>query len=718
MRASASRPRQPVWWGLATARAAVVGVALLLAVTQWGPNVFPLGSLPAVGGHVDPDCFQGVWNLWFAAETIGHGHNPFHAEAIYYPLGANLAHHTLTLGFFPYTRLVQLLSNGDRLAPLYAYELLPLVGFTLLLVCTWGFLRGLDFGLLASAVGAIGYAFGRLYVHHSIHPNYLAGFFLPLCAWQLVRLYRAPSPRRAVWVGFWVAISVYFTELTAYAYLAIVAAALLIALRQDGRVRLRMTVRTIGPLGIAAALAVWTALVGPYLVALHRDSIVLPPASESVQYASNLLGFFVPDRDATPLYDSLFEPIAHRMIAGVGGRDIFIGFATLILAGVGIFTSRRHLVRGAALLAGVFYVLSLGPSLDVLDRSTTIPMPYAWLGHMPIFESGRTPVRLVAIGGLFLAVVVASGLEWLRGASLWRARWVAGMALLWVVAEAWVPRQEQARFTIPSALQQLAPGPVLDLPPLEKDGYAAMLQTLHGLPIATGYTARISMPALQHVRELRRAFDKGGPDFWSLAARLNIRNIIVSPRSVTAPYAPSMTPLGTPPPEFSWIDLRDPGVAPEVDCDAENGTPAVATAGRLDFTTASANLGLCYGWGPVEDRGRWTVRGQASLRIATPNAGSATAGRFRFRALPFIVSGKGRSQRVGIEINGVQVAQLELTSPVVTESQCSIPYGVLRPVNEVVFVLPDANSPLALRVAPDRRTVAIHVEWVELEALY
>jgi hypothetical protein len=266
---------------------------------------------------------------------------------------------------------------------------------------------------------------------------------------------------------------------------------------------------------------------------------------------------------------------------------------------------------------------------------------------------------------------------------------------------------------IPAALQQLAPGPVLEVPPLEKDGYAAMLQTLHGQPIATGYTARIGMPALQQVRELRRAFDKGGTDFWALATRLQIRNIIVSPRAVTVPYAPSMAPLGTPPPGIQWIDLREP----KFDCDGELDTPAAAMAGHLDFAAAPGSIGLCYGWGEVEDGGRWTVRGRASLRIATPNASNATSGRFRFRAMPLIVPGKRDSQHVGVEVNGVPVAQFDLTSPVAVVSECSIPDGVLQRTNEVRFVLPDADSPLALRVAPDRRTVAIHVEWVELEAL-
>src|SRR5258707_1816014 len=88
--------------------------------------VFPLSSLLYTTGIKGQDCGQMIWNLWFANEAITGGHSPFSTNLIFYPLGANLAHHTLAAGFFPLPFLVMKISCTYPLYPFYAFKIIIL----------------------------------------------------------------------------------------------------------------------------------------------------------------------------------------------------------------------------------------------------------------------------------------------------------------------------------------------------------------------------------------------------------------------------------------------------------------------------------------------------------------------------------------------------------------------------------------------------------------
>jgi hypothetical protein len=234
-----------------------------------------------------------------------------------------------------------------------------------------------------------------------------------------------------------------------------------------------------------------------------------------------------------------------------------------------------------------------------------------------------------------------------------------------------------------------------------------MLQTLHEQPIATGYTARISRERLGHIRGLRRRFDKGGPEFWPLVERLGYRSIVVTPDWITARV--SLAPLGQPPGWLSILDLRDSDAGWECDVPGWKSAQRLA-GGRIDFGDPQAPH-LCYGWGEVEDGGRWSIRGAAALVFA---AGGAGVRHVRFAATPFLVPGRCERQRVFLELNGIPLGDWVLDTPVARELACDVPPDALRPLNELVFRLPDAEAPLALHTGPDRRTLGIRVAWVQL----
>jgi hypothetical protein len=132
--------------------------------------------------------------------------------------------------------------------------------------------------------------------------------------------------------------------------------------------------------------------------------------------------------------------------------------------------------------------------------------------------------------------------------------------------------------------------------------------------------------------------------------------------------------------------------------------------GRIGFADRGGRY-LCYGWGDVEDGGRWTVRGQAAVVFAM---GGPDVRRVQFSATPFIVPGRCDRQRVFLELNGVPLGDWVLDAAVPRVLACDVPPRTLRPVNELVFRLPDAESLLALHKGSDRRTLGIRVDWLQL----
>ena len=125
---------------------ACLGFTLLMVYTQ----VFPLGSVPYSLGLKGQDSAQMIWNVWHSSEAVIHGRNPYYTDQLFYPLGTSLAHHTLAPGFFPITLVVRVLSGNSPIYPVYAYRIIILLSFTLLLFFTFQFLRELGFQLIVS----------------------------------------------------------------------------------------------------------------------------------------------------------------------------------------------------------------------------------------------------------------------------------------------------------------------------------------------------------------------------------------------------------------------------------------------------------------------------------------------------------------------------------------------------------------------------------------
>jgi hypothetical protein len=259
--------------------------------------ILPLNSLLYTTGIKGQDCGQMIWNLWFATEAITGGHSPYHTNLIFYPLGANLGHHTLAAGFFPLTFLVKKLSGNDPFYPVYTFKIIILFSFTLILWLSYLSLREIGLRRWPACIAAIGYAFSDFYMLHVIHINHLGGFFIPLTALFLIRAYKEPASAKLTFAALAAGCSVYFTEFSIYAWMAASFFVVGVTLFRSSRRELAAKAQQAGRWRVIAAALILLLIAAPFAINLFRDKIVAPPPAEPSRYSANLAGFFIPGQD-------------------------------------------------------------------------------------------------------------------------------------------------------------------------------------------------------------------------------------------------------------------------------------------------------------------------------------------------------------------------------------------------------------------------------------
>ncbi|MEA2204776.1 MAG: hypothetical protein QOE77_1552 [Blastocatellia bacterium] len=684
-------------------------ICLLFSLVMVYHFVVPLDAVLASEGKVWNDPAHSIWSLWLVTENISSGRSPYHTDRIFYPVGADLTHHTLSPGFFPVTFLVKKLSRNAPMYPIYAYRIIVWLCFTLLLYFQYLLLRQLQFTRLAAAIGGVAFAFADFFHEHSPHLSLLAGFFIPLTALCLVRLYRRTSSRNLVVAGLSLGMAIYFTELALYIVLALTVFLLAASLHRSHRTILKEKIRALGMRRILLTGALSVAIMMPFLLNHFSSKVIKPPVMESSNYSANLAGFVIPEPNRTPLYGNMFAALSARLTKGSDGRETFIGFPVLLFAIVGLLALKDRMIRVAATVALVFLILSLGPTLKMFGTETSVPLPYALLMKLPPFDLGRTPIRFVVIAIFFLTIIAGAGLTWTQTTLQSAKGSKAALTLLllvflWTATEAYWPFPRQMPFHPPAELAQIVAGPVLNLPASRFDGYAALLQVFHHQPIATGYISRFSEEQVAQVENLARVVDKES-DACSELARQGIRNLIMNPVPyLEAPYHFGSCPLNI-------LDLR-----------LKASYSRYEMGARIDLSSASSERFLGYGWSPGEPNARWTERGKAIVyfaldqpQIVTSRTSPSRAASLLLRMAPFLAAGKLDHQRVIIKMNGHELQTLTLATNETIEYSVPVGAGLLGIENVLSLELPDAESPKRLGVGEDTRRLGVSVQWLQLD---
>ena len=565
---------------------ALAGYAALTVLMTW-PLPSELGTEVIGGG----DAWQNIWNLWWVRESLlgaGGPQNPYFTDLLYYPDGVGLYLHTLafTAGLMG----IPLQLVGFDLVTTYNIVLLltsVLGGYGAFLLCHY--VTGSRWG---SFVGGVVFAFSPYHSAHLYgHMNLASLQWIPFYGLALLKAidarggsgqwtvdsgqkveevgrtdsssgirHRLVAARYSALVGVLLAVNAY-TDWVYAVFLALLTGLILAWKVVVPGERRRLAARGVGwgegglrlAVGGGVALLLVSPVLFPTLVEAGKGYAQQPPR-ETLVYSSDLTLAFTPS-ELHPLWgkrvrahlDGMgpYTPLKHP-----SERTVFLGYTVLGLAGYGVWRRRRELRAWMwAAVAAVTWVLSLGPVLQVLGKSSftafgvEVPLPYLLLYKLPLFSIMRTPARLVVLTMLALGVLVAFALRTKgdkgsgvggRGSEVMSddqapgtsrqlplssvVRRMSSVVLpVLIVFEFWAAPFE----TVPPGwnvpiYREIRGEPgrfgVLELPLRTFSDYMAY-QTVHGKPLVGGYLSRQPpYPTVEETPALRYLLDDTPPD--------------------------------------------------------------------------------------------------------------------------------------------------------------------------------------------------------------
>ena len=408
--------------------ATCVAGGLYLTFAMW------LDPYHRVIGHNQGDQALFEWLLSYAAHSVTHGTDPLWTTLLNYPVGANLAVNT------------SMIVMGTVLAPVTLTLGAPisfLVVLTLNLILTpyaWYHLlsRHVVRTRAAAVLGGLfcGYAPG-IVSHANGHLNFTSGFLAPLIAWRLIRL-REPGRawRNGVVLGLLLVVQFSMAaELTFFIGLATALFILFWSLLHRDRVRAAAPAFLRG-LGVTAIVA------GACLAYPLYMQFAGPQRYQGIGFNQGVHSEDLAAFAALP-YLSLGRLVGPwgRLAPNWSEETTFFGPALLVLALVclGVLWRNRG-VRALGVTGLVLTVIALGPRLKWEGIRTPVPLPYAALARLPIFDSAlpaRFALMIIPIVGILLGL----GLDRARELPVWpRRTWLAAFVVaLLPVVPLWIP---------------------------------------------------------------------------------------------------------------------------------------------------------------------------------------------------------------------------------------------------------------------------------------
>jgi hypothetical protein len=494
-------------------------LALLLLIAALSSGSFVLESdqlhIPACSEPFDAAIYP--WNFQFLAHSLDDG-ELLRTRKLYHPTGESLALYTPT---YVYALLAQSFRWLDA-EPSWVHRATAWLLFTsTLATALLAFALGRSLGL--PPVGAFGAALlftlcaGRLM--NVARLNLFCTEFLLLLFLLSWRAWC--SQRLLTWVAAGASGALLLWQSQPLFFQGSLALSLFLASRlvvRAGRSQLRQKAK-----GLALSFATFLLLASPFLVAMLRAI----PESRALGQTASIITNPHANLDATALflpsrhdrgYGDLLGIRSPSMFEGqADGASVssFLGFAwwALILLALCCTPSRRW--RGPLLFAVATAALAMGPVFYFLGIALPLPTPYQALRWLPLVGLSKSPIRLLLLVQLGLAVLAGLGVQRLWPAALRTARErLAAAATLGLLSLALfeqsetLPLQSVGPFKVPPAIAALArdprPGAILDFPydglPLPAHRVTATAMALaahHQRPIFFGLFPRASRTNLE-----------------------------------------------------------------------------------------------------------------------------------------------------------------------------------------------------------------------------
>lgn len=676
----------------------VLAVYFFLALALTYPLIAHLGTHVPGQGVDDP---AQTWSLWWVQYSIlTLGTSPLETNYLFYPVGINLVAYTPTFLNGVISIPLQFVFGVVVAQNLVVYFALVAGGYGTFLLAR-EILARLDTQpersrkpersrRIAAALAGAFYAFGAWHVNYADATfMLLSNEWIPFYVLYLLRLDKK-TWRTGARAGLFFVLAAW-TELTFIPFLAILTALYLTYRAFANLGTWNNVLSNLAALGMLAAVGI-----SPLAINLLNDTLrygyYLAQGLGRVQvFSAEPISFFVPSA-RHPLLGQWANSITNAQTSYA-----FVGYAALMLAGLGFYFQRASReARFWAASAVFFALLMLGPTLIIGGQSTGTPLPFAALRAIPFVNANRYPVRFNVMLILALAPLIALGAVRLLGTR--RGTIALGGLVGLLVFEQLVLPIPLSDLRVPAIFQTIRDEPgdftMLNLPlgwrgsvalQGKLDDKAQFYQTVHHKRLLGGITSRTprfkfqyflelpvinSLIALETDREIdeaRLAQDRAAAS--EVLRFFNIRYVEVQ-RALTdmqvLQYALDVFPLTEIYRDETRIIYR---VAP------------LPLKDRVALNDETARLYFDDGWGHVQFSSgglgyRWATRNDSLIWLPLARAGQATT--LRLRA-------PRAGQRISVRVNGQTVAELTLSTEW-NDYVVRIPASIAREgLNEFVF---------------------------------
>lgn len=362
-------------------------VAVLVALPVW---TSPQSSY--VGVSADPQ--QTMWFFTWTSFALGHLHNPLISTYMNYPAGFNLMWQTWVplagVLLWPVTLIW---------GPVASYNIVVTGATALGAVTAFFAIRRFIPRTIPAAIGALIYGFSPFVIGQSIgHAHMVASAVTPPLALLLLdellvrqRLSKAGLAAMITALGvaqFFIAEEVFASEIIVA---VIVTSALALSHRSLVRARLDYAVRVIA---IAAAVVAVLIAVPVGVQLFGPNHITGPPIHSPDIYVTDAFNLIFPTAIQWLAPDAVQRLTGH-FTGNLSEWNGYIGLPLLAILVVTLWRNWRvSFVRVTGLSAIAVTVLSLGPHLHGLGRSSGVPLPWLVISNLPLLKNLQ-PNRLM-----------------------------------------------------------------------------------------------------------------------------------------------------------------------------------------------------------------------------------------------------------------------------------------------------------------------------------
>ncbi|MFC2162101.1 hypothetical protein ACFLRF_00335 [Candidatus Altiarchaeota archaeon] len=426
------------------------------------------------------------WSIWWFQHAISGLEDPMQTSHICHPNGISLYYQN-RMPFMLLLAMPLMMAASVEIA----YNLLILGSFILCGYSTYLICKHLTGDDYASLIAGALFAFSPLRMQwvNLGWVNAIPAQWLVFHTYFLMRSLNSGKKRDIILAGIMLA----FTAMTFLEHLvyAAITSTIIVACHLASRTsltNLRKTATTSAGIILIFILASSPILI-PTLLETFPPKFVNPHPSQALSYSADATGIILAPPDHS-MYGRFTKGFYEGLATSDMTRITFAGYLCIGLAVLSLrYGKKRELIPWIAITI-IFYLLSLGPHINILGNDTNLPGLYGLFRMIPGMGAMRFLARFTIISHLGLAVLAAYGFTTIRPRKAGTIKALTVAFILIALLEARTPMEyipplpENPGYD----LMKREPGIVMHVPYQGND--AMYVAARHGQPIVNCFLPR------------------------------------------------------------------------------------------------------------------------------------------------------------------------------------------------------------------------------------